>query len=237
MNQNKGFIGFFEKDVGNQLSQTINYSSKFIKESILYLPEEQDKDLLDWMIQEQKQITMWRPANSKFDSEIVEKSPDAIVLYEDIEQYLILVSLDSFKIDMLNSIFQLLDLPPVFGSVFLDQNSPCVTQLYSELLQCELGNIIEQRDIIDENNQQQYGINHLSIIGIDLCDLFLRYPRFSYFEKMITIDESFLPKIEYARRVLGHLNNKIPKNNHVLMYLMYIEILYSKVQVVNLDHV
>ena len=48
---------------------------------------------------------MWRPANSKFDSEIVEKSPDAIVLYEDIEQYLILVSLDSFKIDMLNSIF------------------------------------------------------------------------------------------------------------------------------------
>ena len=53
-------------------------------------------------------MTYWRPANSELDAQRVAESPDSIVLFEDIQNYLYTVHQESFKIEILDMLFELL---------------------------------------------------------------------------------------------------------------------------------
>ena len=112
----KDFIGVFEKVTLVTFSrpQAIN---KFIEDIVDYIPEDLEgsniRPLLGWMVGEFDSLNYWRPANSEFDKQRVAESADSIVLFEDIENYLETVYQESFKMEILDMLFELL------GFIFL----------------------------------------------------------------------------------------------------------------------
>lgn len=59
-----------------------------------------------------------------------------------------------------------------------------------------------------------------------MSDLLHRFPKAEYIVELIKINPDYLSKLEYARRILTHLNAKIKNNNHILVYLLFIETVY-----------
>jgi len=99
-------------------------------------------------------------------------------------------------------------------------NTTSVSYIYSEKLQGDLDLIFNQK--------YQAGRNSFQLGGVDINDLFLKYPRMSFILELIDRNPLYLSRLEYARRLLGHLNNKIPENNQILNYLFYIECIYTR---------
>ncbi len=106
----KDFIGFFENNTTK--STKLDAYKKFIdvfNHNIIEQFEGSDSNLLvEWVFNEFYTMNCWRPAKPEFDHERVDESPDSIVLFEDIQNYLYTVHQETFKMDILDSLFELL---------------------------------------------------------------------------------------------------------------------------------
>lgn len=107
----KNFIGSFETKALSNVSK-VDAFDKFISNVGNFIPENFEegdtKPLLDWIFGELDSMAYWRPANSELDAARVAESPDSIVLFEDIQNYLYTVHQESFKIEILDMLFELL---------------------------------------------------------------------------------------------------------------------------------
>lgn len=66
------------------------------------------------------------------------------------------------------------------------------------------------------------------ISGVETHELFLRYPNISFIAAAVEKNPLYISRIEYARRLLYHLNNMVPECDNILGYIFYIESLYSQ---------
>jgi hypothetical protein len=102
--------------------------------------------------------------------------------------------------------------------------------MYSKKLQLDFEKI--------SNGSFEPGKNVSQIIGIEMNDLYLRYPRLDYVVSLCVKDMQFLSRVEYARRLLGHLSTQISDCNQILSYTFYIDVVLSRVsEVVQVDEI
>jgi len=123
--------------------------------------------------------------------------------------------------EVIDSLFELLDLPPIFSGVFQRTSNTSTNFLYSTKLQRDLEKAFN--DTLDINNET------FQISGIETHELFLKYPQSSYIASAIENSRLFVSRLEYARRLLYHLNNLVPDCNNILSYIVYLESLYSQI--------
>jgi hypothetical protein len=135
------FIGIFETKL-LPFSQTKEAKfHQFVDLSMHFLPEnlqETTQDLIEWLGEEFESLKTWRPANNSYDKARIEESEDAIVLYDDIQNYLIFVNQETFKIELINNLLQLLG--KLYQSHFTLRSPSSLLRLVlvSELLGCQL---------------------------------------------------------------------------------------------------
>ncbi len=219
------FIGIFEEKVIAEKTNPAQNFDRFVEQIRYYIPEDLEKTdvngLMEWMSGENTTMNYWRPANTEFDKERIAESADSIVLFEDIQNYLYTVHQESFKMEVIDTLFELLDLPPIFSGVFQRTSYTSTNYLYSTKLQRDLEKAFN--DTLDINNET------FQICGIETHELFLKYPHSSYIAAAIEKSPLFVSRLEYARRMLYHLNNLVPDCNNILSYILYIESLYSQI--------
>jgi len=107
----ENFIGKFEDQIINARPMNDLYH-EFVQDICLYLPENFEegntRSLAEWLFQEYYSMSFWRPANNSYDKRRIQDSPDSIVLFDDIQNYLILVHQESFKMELINNLLQIL---------------------------------------------------------------------------------------------------------------------------------
>jgi hypothetical protein len=112
-------------------------------------------------------------------------------------------------------------LPPIFSGVFQRISQTSTNWLYSTKLQNDL------QEIFAENLDVSKG--EFQISGIETNELYLKYPNPSYILAAVKKYPLYLSRLEYARRLLYHLNNVVPDVDNILGYILYIESLYSQI--------
>ena len=92
-----------------------------------------------------------------------------------------------------------------------------------------------EKVFLETNTENQKGYQ---LTGVETHELFLRYPRIASMASVTQKQPLYISRIEYARRLLYHLNKIVPDCNNILSYIFYIESLYLELsQTFNTDEV
>ena len=98
----KNFIGLFEREVDAKLSKKDEIEPEGIEE---------------WLQKEYRSLEMWRPANNAFDKQRINENADSIVLYEDIENNLLIINQQEQILELIDTFASLLSNPMLINPI------------------------------------------------------------------------------------------------------------------------